>query len=181
MIGNLTVEELLAELRAPAPSPSGGSAAAVAAAIAAALVALVGRASKEWPEGSGVAAQATALRDRLLALADTDAEAYAIALAEIRSIDEPGPRRDHRIGVALARAAEAPLAIAEAAADVATLAGLAAREGRADVRPDAAIARELAAAAARGAALLVDANLVTLPGDERSARAAAAAEVAGEQ
>lgn len=174
-IRGLVVDDLLAALGAPAPSPSGGSAAAVAAAMAASLVGLVARASAEWPESPGIAVQATSLRDRLVALADADAAAFGAALAELRTSDETGLTRDERIGRALALAADAPLAIAEAAADVTALATLAAAEGRVDVRPDALVARELAAAAARGAAQLVEVNLVTVPGDERSRRAASVA------
>lgn len=175
-IESLGVDELLGALGAPAPSPCGGSAAAVAASMAAALVGLVARASPDWPDGPGVAAQAAALQERLLALADADAEAFARVLEELREPAAAGRARDNRIGRALARAADAPLAIAEAAADVAALAALAAAEGRAAVRPDALVGWELAAAAVRGAAHLVDVNLATLPGDERSHRATAAVE-----
>lgn len=178
-IRTLVADELLEALGSPAPSPSGGSAAAVVGAMAAALVGLVARASPDWPDASGIVAQTILLRERLLALADEDAEAFAAALAELRAPDAGRPG-DNRIGRALALAADAPLAIAETAADVAALAVLAAREGRADVRPDAVVARELAAAATRAAAHLVVVNLATLEGDERSLRAAAAAQAVSE-
>jgi formiminotetrahydrofolate cyclodeaminase len=174
-----TVEGLCTSLGAPAPEPSGGSASAVAAAMAASLVGLVARASTDWAEAPGVAAQAGVLRERLLELADADAAAYADALAELRAPAPAGVPRDAVIGRALARAADAPLEIAEVAADVAELARLAEAEGRADVRPDATVARELAAAAARSAARLVEVNLVTLPGDARSVRAVRAAQAVG--
>jgi formiminotetrahydrofolate cyclodeaminase len=173
-IPGLTVSELVDELGAPAPSAAGGSAAAVVAAFAAALVGLVARASPAWREAPGIAAQAATLRDRLLELADQDVTAFAAALAALREPARPGEDRDARLGRALGLAADAPLAIAEAAADVAELAALAVAEGRPDVRPDAAVARELASAAARGAAALVETNLTTVPGDPRSTRAAAA-------
>ncbi len=172
-IPELTVSELVDELGASAPSAAGGSAAAVAAAFSAALVGLVARASPGWQEAPGIAAQAATLRDRLLELADDDVTAFAAALAALREPARPGEDRDARLGRALGLAADEPLAIAEAAADVAELAALAAAEGRPDVRPDAVVARELAAAAARGAAVLVETNLTTLPGDARSTRAAA--------
>ena len=179
-IHSSTVRELLEALAAPAPAPAGGSAAALSAAMGAALVDLVARASSEWAEAPGIAAQARVLHERLLELADADADAFATALAELRLARSAGADRDVRIGQALGLAADAPLAIAEAAADVHALARLAIADGRADVRPDAQVALELARAAARGAAHLVEINLATLPGDVRSLRAAAAAEAVGD-
>ncbi len=172
-LGSGTVDELLLRLRAPAPEPAGGSAAALCGAMAAALVELVARATPDWHEAPGVAAQASALRYRLVALADADAAAFAEALAMLRagSTDES---RDHLLGEALALAADAPLAIAEATADIAELAARAAADGRAEVRPDALVARELATAATRAAAHLVDVNLASRPDDERTRRARAA-------
>ena len=69
------------------------------------------------------------------------------------------------------QAAEVPLAIAEAAADVAELAALAAAEGSPHLRPDATAATALAEAAVRAAAHLVEINLATVAGDQHSARA----------
>jgi glutamate formiminotransferase/formiminotetrahydrofolate cyclodeaminase len=175
-IRTLTVAELHTVLGQPAPTPSGGSAAALAGAMAAALVGLVARASRDWPEAPGVAAQAAALEDRLLGLADEDAAAFADALAELRAAD--GESRRSGLGPALLRATDVPLAIADACADVAALAALARDQGRPAVRPDAVVARELAVAATRGAAQLVNANLATRPGDDRSLRATAATRAA---
>ena len=143
--------------------------------MAAALVTMVARGSTDWPEGAGIAAQARVLHERLLALADADADAFARALDALREARTSPGDGDVRIGRALALAADAPVAIAEAAADVHALALLAEEHGRADVAPDARVAAELAAAAARGACHLVEINLATLPGDARSTRAAAAA------
>ena len=68
-------------------------------------------------------------------------------------------------------AAELPLAIAEAAADVAELALLAAEEGDPRARADAVVAAALAEGAVAGAVELVERNLATRAGDERSRRA----------
>ena len=147
--------------------------------MAAALVVMVGRGSPGWSEGSGVAAQARALRARLTALGEEDAQAYAAVLAAMRNRATHGSgARDFGLGVALTEAAEVPLRIAAAAADVAELAALAAVEGKHSLRPDAAAAVILAEAAVRAATHLVDVNLATLPGDERSDRAARIAEAA---
>ena len=71
-----------------------------------------------------------------------------------------------------------PLAIAEAAADVALLAAEVARAGRSELREDAAAAAMLAGGAARAAAHLVSINLASRPSDEAAARAAVAAATA---
>jgi len=157
------LQDVLAEAGA---GPAGGSAAALASTMAAGLVRLVARVSGEWEDAPGVAAQASALGDRSLALADDDHRAYARAMAELSA-----PERDASLGAALRRAAEVPLQIAETAADVAILAALAAREGSETVRGDAWAAATLAEAAAVSAARLVHVNLSTRPDDELCARA----------
>jgi formiminotetrahydrofolate cyclodeaminase len=168
---------LLGALEAPAPSPAGGSAAAVTAAMGASLVVLACRASRDWEDAPGIAAQASTLRDRLVALAEEDVRAYAAALEALDAASGAGGGRDRMLGVALEGAADVPLSIARAAADVAELAALAAAAGKPAVRPDAVVAVAVAAAAAASAARLVEVNLVTLPQDERctQARAHAAA------
>ena len=75
-------------------------------------------------------------------------------------------------------AAEVPLALAEAAADVALLAADATERADGASRADAAAAAALAAGAARAAAKLVAINLSTQPGDERIAAAERAVEAA---
>jgi formiminotetrahydrofolate cyclodeaminase len=132
---------------------------------------MVGRGSKGWGDGPGVAAQAASLRARLAALGAEDAEAFAHVIATMRNPAGTKEQRDHAIGRALLRAAEVPLRIAEVAADVAELAALAAAEGAAHMRPDAAVAATLADAATRAAAHLVEINLATVAGDELSERA----------
>jgi glutamate formiminotransferase/formiminotetrahydrofolate cyclodeaminase len=168
---------LLDALEAPAPSPCGGSAAALAGAMAASLVRLVAHRAPDWVEAPGVAAQAGVLRARLLQLAEDDVRAYAAAMEALAAAREAGGGRDHLIGVALERAAEVPLAVAAAAADVAELAAEASKHGSPALRPDATTAALLAEAASRSSARLVEVNLAMLEGDprERDARASAAA------
>jgi formiminotetrahydrofolate cyclodeaminase len=175
----LSLADFLDELEAPAPSRSGGTAAANVAAMAAALVTMVGRGSPAWEDGAGVAAQARTLRDRLLELGDADARAYAAVLGAMRAEAETRTeQRDFALGQALVVAALIPLAIAEAAADVAELAALATAHGKEALRPDAAVAAALAEAAAHSGAHLVEVNLATMPGDDRSDRAAELVEAA---
>ena len=175
----LTVGAWLDELGNPGPAPAGGAAAAVAAAMAAALVAMTARASSEWPEAGGVVAQAASLRRRLAQLAQTDAEVYSETLLVLEHRGEiSAERRDHELGRALARAAQAPLAIAETATDVALLAVETAELGDPNLRADAEVAAALAAAAAQSAARLVEVNLAALRDDARVAQARTAAEAA---
>lgn len=153
--------------------PAGGSAAALVTTMASGLVRLVARVSRDWEEAPGIAAQAAALGDRSLILADDDHRAYAAAVEQLRA-----PNRDAALGRALRRAAEVPLAIAETAADVAALAALAARDGADSVRGDAWAAAALSEAASVAAARLVHVNLMTQPDDELSTRADLAARAA---
>ena len=172
-LAGLQLSRLPEALAEAGPGPAGGSAAAVAACMAAGLVRLVGRVSEDWDDAPGVAAQAAALGDRSLALADDDHRAYARAMAELAA-----PGRDASLGAALRHAAEIPLQIAETAADVAILAALAAKEGSETVRGDAWAAAVLAEAASVAAARLVHVNLATLPAGELCARADDAARAA---
>jgi formiminotetrahydrofolate cyclodeaminase len=164
------LHDTLAEVGA---GPAGGSAAALATTMASGLVRLVARVSHDWEEAPGIAAQAAALGDRALVLADDDHRAYAAAVEQLRA-----PERDAALGRALRRAAEVPLSIAETAADVAALAALAARDGADNVRGDAWTAATLSEAASVAAARLVHVNLSTRPDDALSTRAEIAARAA---
>jgi methenyltetrahydrofolate cyclohydrolase len=153
-------------------TPSGGGPlAALVTASAAGVLAEIARASAStWPDAAGVAAQAESLRDRAEPLAELSANAYAAAIG--------AEGDDHEVGRAYAGAAEPPLRIVEAAADVAELASLVARQGDPALRPDAVTVGLLAAGSARAAAELVAANLTVSKGDERVRRAAALADEA---
>ena len=131
--------------------PAGGSVAAIAVAMAAGLVAKTARLSPEWPRAAEVLERVEALRALVAPLAQADADAYTKVLE--------AQRRKEGVADALSAAADVPLAIAEAATEVASLASLAAREGNTRLRGDAVMAAELAQAAARGAAELVAINL----------------------
>jgi formiminotetrahydrofolate cyclodeaminase len=162
----------LAELISSADAvPASGWVAGVSASFAAALVAKAATRSDGWSDSAGARAQAVDLRDRLLELAEEDARAYESALDALE-------RPDHHLAPALFVAAEVPLAIAEAAADVALLAADATERADGGSRADAAAAASLAAGAARAAAKLVAINLSTQPGDERVAAAERAVEAA---
>ena len=173
-----SIAAFLDALEAPAPSPCGGTAAAAAAAMAASLVTMVARGSGDWDDAAGVAAQGRALRARLLELGDADTQAFADVLRRMREPTGTAEQRDFALGDALIQAAEVPLRIAEAAADVAELAAFAAAEGAPQLRPDASAAATLAEAAVRASTHLVEINLATVAGDRHSARGVELAEAA---
>jgi formiminotetrahydrofolate cyclodeaminase len=175
------VEEFLDELARDTPVPGAGPAAALVTATAAALTAMAARASRDsWADAGGVVAQAESLRARAVRLAQEDADALTAVLAE-RSGDggERAEMRDFRLGRTLHRAADVPLSIVEAAADVALLAAHTASRCPGDVRPDVTAAAFLAHGAARAAAHLVEINLATIAGDERVTRAHGLVRAAG--
>ncbi len=166
---------LVEELAAPTPAPGGGSAAACVCALGAALVEMAAAL-----EGSGEGERMRILRAQALELAERELGSYAPVL-EARRLPSDDPERPGRIGVALAEASAAPLAIAEAASEVAELgAGVVPQAGPA-IRGDALAGVLLAEAAAATAAALVEINLEGRPdalelarAREASARAAAA-------
>jgi formiminotetrahydrofolate cyclodeaminase len=181
-LGSRDIEDALAALASPREPAAAGVASAVTAAAAAGVVELAAElAAKritEQDRGAGdeaaermraLAQQAAKLRRRLLAAGDEDARAYA-QVAKARE------GREH--ARALDRASDPPLAIAEGAAAVAERAAEVADAGNWTFTADAVVAGELAAAAARGCAQLVEANLAGDPEDPRPARARAAADLA---
>ena len=178
------LRDLLDGIAGPSPAPGAGAVAGLVAAMAAGLIASAARRSPDWPEARGISAQAEALRGRVEKLADANEQAYLDALAVLEAPATDGTNRDAEIGKALETAAELPLAIAEAAYDVAVLGAEAAANAAPGGAEDSAAASVLAEAAARAAASLVAANLVSNPGDERvehAHRLAAAATVAAKQ
>jgi formiminotetrahydrofolate cyclodeaminase len=160
----LTVSELLDELAGTRAAPGGGSALGVAVATGAAVLAMAARVS----QAPGLGAQADALRERTAPLAQLDADSYDEALAARDGAEALRPeQRDWEIGRAFARAAEPPLEIARAGADVAELAAELAARGDPRVRADALAAAWLGAGAARGAVALVALNLTAVADDPR--------------
>ena len=176
------IRTLLDTLSARDSAPAAGSAAAIVAAAAAAVVAKAARRADD----AGAGAQASALAERLNGLAALDADVFATALEALRQAterDDAGEdgsaSRDFQLGRTLEEAASVPLAIAEAAADVALLAAEVARSAPdSELAEDATAAAMLAGGAARAAAHLVSINLASRPADVTLARAAAAAAAA---
>jgi len=181
---DLRLDAFLDRISADGLAPGAGSVAAVTVALAARLVAMVATCSRAgWDEAAGVVAQATAIGERAIALAQTDATVWEEALAALRDAEEAAtedPRRDFRLEQKLDAAAAAPLEIASLGADAVALASLAAERGEGTYRADAAAAAALAAGAARAAAHLVRVNLGIRQSDPRLASALASERAAAE-
>ena len=135
---------------------------ATAGALAASVVEMAARFADD---AEGVA-RAAELRRALRLLGERDAEAYGAVLAA------RGDARDE----ALAAAADPPLLMAEAAAEIAELGARLAVEGKRSLRGDALAGVFVAEAAARAAATLVAIDLEAHAEDPRRDSAAAAAE-----
>jgi methenyltetrahydrofolate cyclohydrolase len=174
-LADRSLADLTDALAAATPSPGGGCAAAWSCALAAALVEMTaGTALRRGGGDPGavarILARANELRVRAFVLGEHDAAAYAPVLAALRL--DAGSEREQALAEALDRAAGPPLAIAEAAAEVAELGAEAGRIGPESLEGDVTAGVLLAEGACRAAARLVELNLVGLPDDARLAAAA---------
>jgi len=161
---------LLERVASSDPVPGAGPAAAWTCALAAALVEMVcavmtQREADEDAARADRGERAAAIRSTAIALAGRDMDAYREVLA-VRSSGDMSLRH-----AALAAAADPPLAIAQAAAELTALAAEAFAGERGGLRGEAATAAVLAEAATRAAAAIVNFNLAGDPGDPRRARA----------
>lgn len=158
------LRELLDDLAAQTPAPGGGSSAAWATAVAAALVEMAAAFSDRPTE------RARELRAQALDLAERELTAY-VPVLEAARLPKDDPARPERLGQALSDAADSPLEIARTAAEVAELARELRDTGNRTLEGDANTAAQLAAAATRAAARLVEINLKASPDDPRLAEA----------
>jgi methenyltetrahydrofolate cyclohydrolase len=156
-LSSLPLGELLERLAARTPAPGGGSAAAVTACLAAGLVEMAS-AFDASPDAPGRRRRAAEVRERLLELADRDMVSYEPVLEALRRPDDD-PGRAAAVSSALSAAAETPLGIARAAAEVTGLAQAAAEAANRHLLGDSAAAALLGEAACAAAALLVEGNL----------------------
>lgn len=178
---DLRLGDFLERLGTGHPAPGSGSASALTVAFAAGLVAMVARRSADsWEESAGIAAQALSLQARVTPLALADAQVWEQALEALETAADDTATPNGELEEKLDLSAAVPLQIAEAAADTAVLAALAAEFGEGAYRPDAAAAAVLAAAGARAAAHLVAVNLAVQEGDDRLVRARASEETAAD-
>ncbi len=175
---DLTIAEFVERLASTAPVPGGGSASAITGALGAALVRMVVALSLDKPKYA--AYQRTLRRtdkvasralDRLLALADEDAAAYAVLSAAFKmpkATSKEEAARHSAIHAAARQAALAPLQVLRECWSVLVEADAIAGRSNLNARSDVATAASLAEAGARGAAANVLINL-TSTGDEEFA------------
>lgn len=164
-IFNRPLPELLEGIAGAGMEIGASSMSAMIVAGAAALLERVARRSgARWHEAPGAIAQARALRARAVPLVEASADAYGNAVAALSAHSSSGGGGP---GQALSSAADVPLTVAQAGADVSLLAAEVAHRADADHREDAIAAALMAQAATRAAARLVEVNLVTSEGDTR--------------
>jgi formiminotetrahydrofolate cyclodeaminase len=158
---------LLEQVAAATPAPGGGSSAAWTCALGAALGEMAARIAGDR---DAEAERLRALRAEALELAERELSSYEPVLEALRlPRDDPG--RQARLDEALAHASLAPLAVAEAAGEVAELGAALAAGAKPAVRGDALAGVLLAEAAAATATALVAINIKGHPGQEMLVRA----------
>ena len=161
----LPVGSFLDLLASSSSAPGGGSAIAVSVALAAGLSSMAARLStNQLADATGLAERAEGLREQVAPLARADAVAYGRVLAAQRA--RQSPDRDGDVRTALSEAADVPLAVAEAGAEVARIAARLASGGNPNLEGDALCAVLLADAGVRAAVRLVEINLSGEPGED---------------
>jgi formiminotetrahydrofolate cyclodeaminase len=161
----LPVGRFLDLLASGESAPGGGSAIAVSVALAASLSSMAARLStKHLADATGLVERAEGLRERVAPLARADAVAYGRVLVAQRARE--APYRDGDVRAALSEAADVPLAVAEAGAEVASIAARLASDGNPNLEGDALCAVLLADAGVRAAVRLVEINLSGEPGED---------------
>jgi formiminotetrahydrofolate cyclodeaminase len=176
-LADRSLGQLLEQVAAESPSPGGGSSCALACALAAGLVEMAAaftiareRYAERHERMATMRARAGELRSRALELAEEELHVYEAVLDALRE-PEDAPGRAERLDAALSDAADSPLAVARAAAEVAELAAEAASTGNRNLRGDAVSGALLAEAACCASSQLADINLAGRPQDPRRAQA----------
>ena len=175
----MTVDQFISLLASGEPTPGGGSAAAIAGSLGGALVAMVATLSEGRPkyaEHEALLAEAKAagheLANRLLDLADEDAQAFAgfgVAMKLPRDTDEEKAARTQALQAAALAATEAPFKTVQACLEVAAMAEAMAGRSNKNASSDLEVAGLMSVASARAAAANVFVNLPSI-GDEALAR-----------
>lgn len=165
----MTLEQFLDELASAAPAPGGGSAAAMAGAAGAALVAMVARLTigrKNYQDVSAefenILPRAEARRAELIQFIQLDADAYSRVMAAYqlpKTDDAEKTARAAAIQDALQEAANVPLRVARACAQVLEMSAIAAAKGNKNAASDAGAGAVMAEAGLQMALLNVEINL----------------------
>jgi formiminotetrahydrofolate cyclodeaminase len=172
-LADRSLGQLLEQVASESPSPGGGSSCALACALAAGLAEMAAAftlSRAEYAERhkrmAVLRARAGELRAEALELAESELTVYGAVLDALRE-PEDAPGRAERLDAALSDAADSPLAVARAAAEVAGIASEVACTGNRHLRGDAISGAVLAEAACTAAARLAEINLTGRPGDPR--------------
>ena len=183
-IADQSISAFLADLASAEPTPGGGTAAAVAGSIAVALLMMVaglpktrGNTDTERVQLTEARAALTSIRDRLLTLADQDADAYNRVVTAYRlpkTSDDEKAARKQAIAEGMRAATETPLDTLRTGAEAAAHARVVAQYGNPSAASDVRVALELLEAAATGAGANIEANLGGLNDDAFRKTAASA-------
>lgn len=176
---NETVAAFSEALASGAPTPGGGGACALAGALGAALGSMVcaltsgkRRYADVEEDIQRIASRMEALRQRLLALIDADAEAFlplSRAYGMPRGTQQERAARDTVMEAALLRAAQPPLEIMEVCAEAVALHAELGEKGSALAISDVGVGAALSRAALQGASLNVFTNTRLLRDRQRAA------------
>lgn len=176
---NETVAAFSEALASGAPTPGGGGACALAGALGAALGSMVcaltsgkRRYADVEEDIQRIASRMEALRQRLLALIDADAEAFlplSRAYGMPRGTQQERAARDTVMEAALVRAAQPPLEIMEVCAEAVALHAELGEKGSALAISDVGVGAALSRAALQGASLNVFTNTRLLRDRQRAA------------
>jgi methenyltetrahydrofolate cyclohydrolase len=183
---DLTVSAFLDALGSSEPTPGGGTAAAVAGAMGTALLMMVAglprtrtNVDTDKVALSEARASLASIRDRILALADTDSEAYGKVMDAFRlpkASEDLKSARTQAIQTATRGATDAPLETLRTAAEAMKLARVVAERGNPSAASDVRVALELLEATSAGATANVEVNLSSMT-DEAYRKATASAVV----
>jgi formiminotetrahydrofolate cyclodeaminase len=177
----MALADLLDAFASIDPVPGGGSASALAGALGVSLLLMVAGMPKtrtgtpeETADLAAAAARLRPLRDRLMALIDSDSDAYAAVAAAFKlpkEADADKAARKAAIQAGTRQATEVPLDTMRACRDAVRHAVIVARCGNRNATSDVGVALALLMAGTRGAGLNVDINLGGLADQEFVERA----------
>ncbi len=178
-MGDVAISAWLTALASRTPTPGGGAAAALCAATSASLIAMVAEytTGEKWADRAermrSVIAEATVLRERAIALADADAQAFQAVGAAYKLPRETGQQQSDRraaIQAALIGAAEPPVLTGQLCGRLVVLAGELAETGNPNVLSDVAVASSVARSALESAIVNIEINLAQIRDDDESKR-----------
>ncbi|EEX48826.1 MULTISPECIES: cyclodeaminase/cyclohydrolase family protein [Jonquetella] len=176
----MRMEEFLRDLASSKPAPGGGAVAGLTGALGAALASMVANLALEnkkyeanWPEMKDVAAQASELIGKCLALMDDDArvfDGFMAALHLPKDTEAEKAARREAIQDATKKAISVPMETLSVCAAIGELALKAALRGNKGAITDAAIAADLACLTANAASWNVKINLKGLKDEAYAAQ-----------